>query len=153
MTSSTGDERPDKRDRAGFRVVLVTLLVLAALAGGGYVAAYLGAQDKTPRGTTVGGIDVGGLTLVQAAAALRDGLATRAEASLTLEVDGRQQSVPPAELGLGVDYVASVREAGAGRSWDPTWLWNYYTGGKDLDPVVAVSEPAMDDFLTTLAET
>ena len=59
----------------------------------------------------------------------------------------------PAELGLGVDYVASVREAGAGRSWEPGWLWNYYTGGDDLDPVVTVSEMTMTDYLAELAET
>jgi vancomycin resistance protein YoaR len=154
VTSKPGvpTQRPDKRERAGFRVVLVTLLVLGALIGGGYVAAYLGAQDKTPRGTEVGGVDVGGLTLVAAAAALRDGLAARADAPVTIEVGGETQTASPAQLGLGVDYVASVREAGAGRSWDPVWIWNYYTGGDDLDPVVSVSEPAMQDYLATLAE-
>ncbi len=149
MTSTAGGA--DKRERAGFRVVLVTLLVLGALLGAGYVGAYLGAQDKTPRGTTVAGIDVGGLRLVEAAAALRDGLASRAEAPLTIEVDGQEQTVSPAEIGLGVDYVGSVREAGAGRSWDPVWLWDYYTGGKDLEPVVSVSELTMDDYLADLA--
>jgi vancomycin resistance protein YoaR len=155
VSSTTGvpDERPDKRERAGFRVVLAMLLVLGVLLGGGYVAAYLGAQDKTPRGTTVSGVDVGGLTLVQAAAALKDGLAARADAPLTIDVDGEETTATPAELGLGIDYVGSVREAGAGRSWDPVWLWNYYTGGEDLEPVVTVSEMAMTDYLTELAET
>ena len=140
------------RDRAGFRVVLVMLLVLGVLLGGGYVAAYAGAQDRTPRGTTVADVNVGGRTLVEAAAALRDGLAPRAEASITIDVDGEQLTATPAELGLGVDYVASVREAGAGRSWEPAWLWNYYTGGADLDPVVTVAEMTMTDYTTQLAE-
>ena len=133
-------------------MVVAVLVVLGVLLAGAYVAAYAGAQDKTPRGTTVGGVDVGGLTLVQAAAALRDGLAARADAAVTVEVDGQQQTATPAELGLGVDYVASVRDAGAGRSWDPVWLWNYYTGGEDLDPVVTVSEMTMTDYLAGLAE-
>jgi vancomycin resistance protein YoaR len=141
-----------RRERAGFRVVVAVLVVLAVLLGGAYVAAYAGAQDKTPRGTQVGGVDVGGLTVVEAAAALREGLASKVEAPVTIEVDGEVQTATPAELGLGVDYVASVREAGAGRSWDPVWLWNYYTGGEDLDPVVAVSELTMTDYLTGLAE-
>ena len=54
-------------------------------------------------------------------------------------------------MGLGVDYVASVRQAGAGDSWEPERLWNYYTGGSDLDPVVTVSEMTMADFLAELA--
>jgi vancomycin resistance protein YoaR len=141
-----------RRERAGFRVVVAVLVVLVVLLGGAYVAAYAGAQDKTPRGTEVGGVDVGGRTLVEAAAALREGLAERVEAPVTIDVDGEERSATPAELGLGVDYVASVREAGAGRSWDPVWLWNYYTGGQELDPEVAVSEMTMSDYLTALAE-
>ncbi len=57
----------------------------------------------------------------------------------------------PAEIGLGVDYVASVRQAGAGDSWEPERLWDYYTGGSELDPVVTVSEMAMADYVMQLA--
>ncbi len=141
-----------QRERAGARVVLVMLLVLALMLGVGYLAAYAAAQDKTPRGTEVGDVPVGGQTLPDAAATLRSGLASRAEAPITLDVDGTEMTATPSELGLGVDYVASVREVGAGRSWDPVWLWNYYTGGAELDPVVTVSDMTMTDYLTSLAE-
>ena len=69
-----------QRERAGARVVLVMLLVLALMLGVGYLAAYAAAQDKTPRGTEVGDVPVGGQTLPDAAATLRSGLASRAEA-------------------------------------------------------------------------
>jgi vancomycin resistance protein YoaR len=145
-----------QRERAGARVVLVMLLVLALMLGVGYLAAYAAAQDKTPRGTQVGDVPVGGQTLSDAAATLRSGLASRAEAPVTIRFDsvagGEEMTATPAELGLGVDYVASVREAGAGRSWDPVWLWNYYTGGAELDPVVTVSDLTMTDYLTSLAQ-
>jgi len=140
------------RERAGARVVLVMLLVLAVLLGGGYVAAYANAQDKAPRGTTVSGVDIGGLTPEAAAARLRDGLADRAQAPITIDVEGRRSTVTPEQAGLGVDYVASVEQAGAGRSWEPSWLWNYYTGGQDLEAVVSVSELALDDYVTGLAQ-
>ncbi|HET9999242.1 MAG TPA: VanW family protein [Nocardioides sp.] len=145
-----------QRERAGARVVLVMLLVLALMLGVGYLAAYAAAQDKTPRGTEVADVPVGGQTLADAAATLRSGLAPRAEAPITIRIDsavgGEELTATPADLGLGVDYVASVREAGAGRSWDPVWLWNYYTGGTELDPVVTVSDMTMTDYLTSLAE-
>ena len=145
-----------QRERAGARVVLVMLLVLALMLGVGYLAAYAAAQDKTPRGTQVGDVHVGGQTLSDAASTLRSGLASRAEAPVTIRFDsaagGEELTATPAELGLGVDYVASVREAGAGRSWDPVWLWNYYTGGAELDPVVTVSDLTMTDYLTSLAQ-
>ena len=94
------------------------LLVLALMLGVGYLAAYAAAQDKTPRGTKVGDVPVGGQTLADAAATLRSGLAARAEAPVTIRIDsavgGEELTATPADLGLGVDYVASVREAGAG---------------------------------------
>ena len=40
----------DQREKAGGKAVLFLLFVLAALAGGAYVAAYLTAGDKVPRG-------------------------------------------------------------------------------------------------------
>jgi len=143
--------RSSNRERAGFRVVLVMLLVLVVLLGGGYAAAYVTAQDKTPRGTRVAGVNVGGRTLAQAAALLKHGLADRAEAPITLDIDGKRETVAPAALGLAIDYVASVHAVGVGRSWEPEWLWNYYTGGGQLDPVVTVSEMTMTDYLSALA--
>jgi hypothetical protein len=139
------------RERAGAWVVLVMLVVLVVLLGGGYVAAYSASQHKTPRGTRVAGIDVGGRSLVAAATTLRAGLDTRVNAPITLEIGGAEQTVIPAEMGLGVDYVATVRQAGAGDSWEPERLWDYYTGGSNLDPVVTVSEMTMADFLAQLA--
>jgi vancomycin resistance protein YoaR len=41
-----------------------------------------------------------------------------------------------------VDYGARVAEAGAARSWDPRDLWDHYTGGGRVDPVVEVDEAA-----------
>ncbi len=141
-----------RRERAGARVVLVMLAVLLLLLGGGYVAAYANAQDKTPRGTTVAGVDIGGLTPEDAAATLHEALADEAEAPLAIDVDGQESTATPEEVGLAVDYVASVAQAGAGRSWEPAWLWDYYTGGQDLDAVVTVSEPTLDAFVNDLAQ-
>ncbi len=127
------------------------LVVLVVLCGGGYVAAYAGSQHKTPRGTVVAGVNVGGRTLAGAVAALRAGLDTRVNSPITLDIGGKKRSILPAEVGLGIDYVASIRQAGAGDSWEPERLWDYYTGGSELDPVVTVSEMTMADYLTGLA--
>ena len=53
-------------------------------------------------------------------------------------------SVDPDAAGLAVDYDASVAEAGGERSWDPVRLWNYFTGGDDLEAEVTVDEAAFD---------
>jgi vancomycin resistance protein YoaR len=140
------------RERAGGRVVLLVIGGLLLLAGAGYAAAYLGASDRVPRGTSVAGVEIGGHTPAEAVRVLRDGLADRASAPISVRVGGRTESVSPEQAGLSVDYVASVAAAGAGQSWDPQRLWDYYTGGEDLDPVVGVAELQMQRVVDRLVE-
>jgi vancomycin resistance protein YoaR len=132
------DDRPPTITRPegeGGRVVVLLVLGLALLAGACYLAAYLAASNKVPVGTRVGGVDVGGHDPTAAATVLREGLADRAGTPFTVVVNGRTLQVPPQEVGLGVDYAASVHAAGAERSWSLSRLWAYYTGGDQLDPV------------------
>ena len=139
-----------KKEREGGRLVLFVVLILAVLLGGGYVAAYAVAGDKVPRGTTVAGIAIGGKTQSQAAQTLEDGLADRVARPVLVAVDGDSREIPAEDLGLSVDYVASVSEAGGERSWDPQRLWDYYTGGAALDPVVTIDETKLSAVLDGL---
>jgi hypothetical protein len=99
---------------------VLLVLGLALVVGVGYAAAYLAASNKVPVGTSVGGVDIGGHTPVSAVATLRDGLAGRAGTPFTVVVNGRTMRVRPGQVGLDVDYAASVRAAGAQRSWSPS---------------------------------
>jgi vancomycin resistance protein YoaR len=139
------------REKAGARVVLLLLLGLALLFGGGYAAAYVGAGDKVPRGTTVAGVDVGGQTPEQAVRTLEAGLADRVDEPISVVVDGETLTVVPADAGLEVDYEASIDAAGGGQSWDPARLWDYYTDGDDLSPVLDVDEAALTATVDDLA--
>ena len=143
---------PAKRERAGGSVVLVVVLLLALLVGGGYAAAYVVSGDKVPRGTTVAGVDIGGRTHDAAVAALEEGLGDRADRLIPVSIDGDVQQVAPDNAGLAVDYAASVDEAGGAKSWRPDRLWDYFTGGDDLDPVVTVDETAMSTLVDELAQ-
>ncbi|HEX6149859.1 VanW family protein [Nocardioides sp.] len=139
------------REKPGGRVVLLLLLGLALLVGAGYAAAYAAAGDKVPRGTTVAGVEVGGLTPDEAVQTLEEGLADRVDQPIDVVVDGETLSVDPAEAGLRVDYEASIEAAGGGRSWRPGRLWDYYTDGDDLPPVLDVDESALDTAVEELA--
>ena len=150
-----GQQAPPKRERAGGRLVIVLILALVLLVAGGYAAAALAAGDKAPRGTSVAGVDIGGLSPSDAQQRLEDELADRAEASIEVSVDGAEPvTLTPAEAGLSVDYEASVAAAGGEESWSPGHLWDYYTGGDDLDAVVDVDRDVLDAALDDLdAET
>ena len=139
-----------KRERAGFGVVLVVVVVLALLVGGGWAGAYAFAGDKLPNGTTVAGVEIGGLTPAAARRRLEDRLSNRVAEPITVTAGGRSTRVEPADAGVTVDYAATVQEAGAARSWDPRDLWDHYTGGGRVDPVIDVDEPAFQRAKTAL---
>jgi len=143
--------RPDTSDNNGGRIVLALILGLVLLFGGAYAVAYFMAGDKVPRGTTIAGVDVGARTPEAASAALETGLAELQATPIRVTVGSRTTSVSPGQAGMTVDYSASVDQAAAGGSWSPARLWDYYTGGDDLDPLVTVDEAKMTETLDMLA--
>ncbi len=139
------------REKPGGRVVVLLLLGLVVLAAGAYAAAYLAAGDRVPRGTTVAGVEIGGMTPDEAIEELETELADRATEPIQVAVDGEVVPLRPAAAGLRVDYPASVAAAGGGESWEPARLWDYYTGGDELPAALDVDEDAMAEALDELA--
>ncbi len=142
--------KDSERERAGGKVVVLVVVGLLLLVGAGWAAAYVGAGDKVPRGTTVAGVDIGGRTPAEATTTLESEFADRAEAPVIVSIEGSTEEVAPSELGLSVDHEASVAAAGGGESWDPQRLWDYYTGGDDLEAVVLVDDEVMQTALERL---
>ena len=96
----------------------VTLWIVGGalvLAGGAYAAGYALAGENTPRNASVSGVPIGGLTSDAAVAKLQFELEPRLTRPLTVTAGAERLTTTAAELGLGVDYSASVAGAGAGR--------------------------------------
>ncbi|WP_158296595.1 VanW family protein [Nocardioides albidus] len=147
-----------KAERPGGRVVLVVVVLLALLVGGGYAAAHAVAGDKVPTGTSISGVEVGGLTRDAAIDKLESTFGARADAPIKVSVGHQGASevndakVEPSDIGLAIDYAASVDAAGAGDSWSPARQWDYFTGGGKVDAVVDVDEGLLDQKLAELSE-
>lgn len=140
-------------DSKGGWLVVWIVVALLALVGGIWVAAHFGAGDKVAKGTEVAGVEIGGKTQSQAADVLADELGKRAERTVTVTADGESVDLVPSDAGFTVDYVASVADAGGRKSWSPSRLWDYYSGGgQDLDAVVEVDEEAADKALEPLLD-
>ena len=131
------------REALGGRAVVVAVATVALLLGGGYAAAGAFASDRVPRGTTVGGVAVGGQTPAEAKQTLSRAWQDRVDAPITVTVDGESTTVAPSEAGLEPALNATVEAAGAGDSWAPGRLWDYWTGGDEVAPVVTVDEQRM----------
>ena len=149
VTSSIEPDRPLPKRRWRWIVgVGATLVVL----GGAYLAAYLYAGTVVPRGTTVLGVDIGGLTAQEAEATLAEELPPIADAPMTLLVGQDTYPIVPSESGLNVDITATVRAAGAGAS-DPVRLVETISrGGGPVDPVVVADEDALAATIDEVAD-
>lgn len=143
---------PRKRLSTTARVALWTGGGLVVVLGGGYAAGYALAGDNLPRNTVVQGIKVGGLTAETAQAKLREGLAERAAAPLTVTAGKASLKSTPAELGLAVDYEASIAAAGGGSSANPIRIVEVLFGGGELPAVVTVDQAKLDAQVKALAD-
>ena len=126
------------------KVLLWTGLGVLIAAG-----AYLGAQwyyaDRIPGGTTVAGIDIGGLPAAEATARLTAELGGTATQPVPVTAGGAVGSLDPAAAGLTFDAEATV--AGLTEfTLDPRALVAQVAGGDAIDPVTVV-----DDELLTAA--
>ncbi len=154
LLEETAPGKPGKRDRLGATVVVLVIVLLVVLVAGGYAAAHQVAGDKVPLGTTVSGVDIGGKSRADAIAELQEAFAARGAEPIRVEVEGgRSDDVRPDEIGLAIDYAATVDAAGAGDSWSPERQWEYFTGGDDdLVAIVDVDETLLSDRLAELSE-
>lgn len=133
-------------------IALWTVGGALALAGGTYVTGYALAGDNTPRNASVAGVPIGGLTAEAATAKLSTELEPRLARPLTLVAGDEKLATTAGKLGFGVDYAASVANAGAGRSWNPAHIVTVLTGGGDQPAVITRNAAVLDPALTAFAE-
>ncbi|MGN6576845.1 MAG: VanW family protein [Nocardioides sp.] len=145
-------DEPYKYRTSDRRVIPWLLFGLVVLFGGLYVAGYLATSDRVPRGTTVSGVEIGGLKPASAEVKLAAEIDEQRKTPIVVTaLDGRDRIVP-ARAGLDVDVRASVEQAGGGRSWAPDRIWASLTGGDDFPAVTAVDRSALREAVDAFAE-
>jgi len=146
--AGTATARPRRRGK----IIGIAAGALAVVLLGGYGIAYGVSGDLTPRNATVSGVAIGGLNQADAEATLQRELGAQVAAPIRALVDQDTVEVDPAEAGLGVDWTATVKSSGAGRSPDPRHIWRVLTGGTATTPVVTVDEGKLAGAVAALAE-
>ena len=144
---STPRERGRRRSRSLRWALLGLVAVVAAL----YVAAYVFADERIPRGTKIEGVDVEGLTPQRAGKQFAQAMSERVGGPIEVAAGDRTLVLSPREVGLRVDAAASVRQVPVGASWNPMRLWELYTSSRRFQAVV-VSGPLLEQRLTRLAD-
>src|SRR5699024_478203 len=123
------DDEPPRRRRRGWIIAVVVLVLLA----GGYAAAAWYLADRVPRGATVAGVDIGGLTSAEATERLDEELSGLAESAVPVTMGSTETTFEPASLEL--DTAATVEELSE-LSFDPRTLFAQLFGGEEHAPVV-----------------
>ena len=117
------------------RVLLLSCAAAVVLVGGGVAVA--GSGDGIPAGTTVRGVDIGGLSRAAAVSRLSSSFGTERTSSISLVADGEVLQLDPVKAGIDLDESATVDRAlsagtvdrlmarlGSSRSVDPVPLYD-----------------------------
>ncbi len=125
----------------------------AALLGLGlYLAAYASAGSEVRKGTTVLGIDIGGLSRSDAEAKLASELPAVLSSQVTVTAAGKTFTLDTVKSGLAVDAPATVAKAGE-RSLNPGVIFPVLFGAKDnLPPVLTVDDVALSKAVQGIAK-
>jgi vancomycin resistance protein YoaR len=105
---TAGDRKPGR----GRKPVLVLAAVAGAL-GLLYGADLLLSSGSMPRGVTVAGIAVGGMSMADAETQLRSEIGARTSGPIPVTVGDARGEIDPAAAGLSVDWDATLDRAGA----------------------------------------
>ncbi|WP_326567235.1 VanW family protein [Amycolatopsis rhabdoformis] len=143
-------ETPQRRLRKG---VARTFMIVGSLLGL-FVLLYaidlITSAGDVPRGVLVAGVDVGGLSHTEAEATLRAQLQPRLTQPVTLHAGDVTTSMVPADSGLGLDWPATLAQAGH-QPWSPiTRVLSFFTT-RDVGVVTRTDQEQVAQALNGLA--
>jgi vancomycin resistance protein YoaR len=131
-------------------VALIVSFAALALVGAYAATVWAVSGSGIAPGTTVAGVDVGGMSVDEAATALSAQLGERAAAPIAVKIGTKNDQVDPTSAGLAVDWAATVADA-AKPLWAPQELWRQLTSSTEISPVVTVDQSALTAELQRLA--
>ncbi|MET7620399.1 VanW family protein [Streptomyces sp. NPDC005408] len=124
-----------------WRVVLPVAGGAVALGLGGLYLTGLSAGDDIADGTTVRGVDIGGMGRAEAERVLDRKLGPAFAAPVALKIGDRVEKADPGALGLSLDTAATVDRAASAGSDPVTAIGRLFASdGRDVEPVVRVDE-------------
>lgn len=132
--------KPKKNKAAG--ITAGFLLGIVALGGVAYGADYVINKDDVPRGVTVGGVEIGGLTKTAAVSKLEAELGSANTQPVTISAGELESSLIPAESGMNIDFQETVESAGS-QSLNPISRIQSFFTTYEINPATTVDEQAL----------
>ncbi|WP_225755425.1 VanW family protein, partial [Actinotalea sp. Marseille-Q4924] len=142
-TGSPMDTFPDQPDRRTWPRALAVIAGIVVVLAAAYVGALWAWGDTVPRGTTVAGVAIGGLTSEEAEERLTADLVPVAAQPIPVAVEDKRTSLDPVAAGLELDVPATV-DGLTGFSLAPARLWQHLAGVGEATPVTRVDEATLE---------
>lgn len=116
-----------------------------------YVIALISVGSGIPRGTTVMGTSIGGMSEAEAKSVLAKQFESQAKTPITVTSGRKTFDIVPAEAGLSFDVDATVALA-AEHTYNPFALIGNFFTHRTLDPVVIVDNDALNAQVDGIAQ-
>ncbi|QYN35709.1 VanW family protein [Pseudonocardia sp. DSM 110487] len=139
-----GGPRPGR----GRRRVLVLSAVVGAL-GLLYGGDLLLSSGSMPRGVTVAGIGVGGMSLADAETQLRSEIGARTSGPIPVTVGDARGEIDPAAAGLSIDWEGTLGRAGS-QPLNPITRITSFFSGREVGVVTSADPTALNGALEQL---
>ena len=132
--------------RRALFIIMGTVVAVAAL----YLGAIVLAGDGFRSGTTVGGVDISGLSNPEAIDKLNSTIGAVARKPLRVRTVDHLFVIDPQAAGLKFDAEATIAQA-TGRTWNPITLVSDFMTQRELEPITSIDQSALDDQLVGVA--
>jgi vancomycin resistance protein YoaR len=143
------DDLPKTHDlRFAALFVLLFVGLLAAL----YAVGFFVAGDRLARGTSVAGVEIGGMREDEARARLQAELVPRLSAPVTVTAAGKTFTIDGDRAGISLDVDATVQRGLGNSRWDPTHMLDVVMGGAEIAPVIDTDQMRLDRVLARIAD-
>ncbi|WP_212612525.1 VanW family protein [Pseudonocardia hierapolitana] len=142
---STGGERRPGRGRRRMLVLAAAVGALGLLYGGDLLLS----SGSMPRGVTVAGIGVGGMSLADAEAQLRSEIGARTGGPIPVTVGDARGEIDPAAAGLSIDWEDTLARAGSQPLNPITRITSFFTD-REVGVVTIADPTALNQALEQL---
>ena len=149
MTTVKATSHREGSSGRGGKIALGVLLGIVAIALALYLADLAMHRGNVPRGTTVGGVNIGAMKPDEAREKLESELGGIVDESVEVRAGDKTATFIPAKSGLDIDWQATVDAAGIETANPVSRLRGLFTT-REVDAVAHIDEPALNRQLDRL---
>jgi vancomycin resistance protein YoaR len=131
------------------RLIIIGAVIVGVLVF--LLGIFLATKDTVRAGTTVAGVDIGGLSESEAVTLVEERIVPKINKKYVINAGEQEFEVRPAAAGITLDAQATV-EQGMRRGFNPFTLITDFIGSREIEPVISVDQQVLEDQVAAIAQ-